>query len=91
MRKFKDRLKEELKDPAFKKTFDEESVFANLAIQIARLRQEQGLSQKDLAERLHTSQQMISRLEHPHNNSFSLKTLLKIAQAFHKTLSVRFV
>ena len=91
MRKFKDRLKEELKDPAFKKAFEEESVFANLAIQITRLRQEQGLSQKDLAERLHTSQQMISRLESPRNGSLSLRTLVKLAHALGKEIRLQFV
>ena len=91
MRKFRDRLKEELKDPAFKKAYEEEDVFAALAIQIAKLREEKALSQKELAGLLHTSQQMVSRLEDPHNDSFSLKTLLRLAKAFKKRLSIRFV
>jgi ribosome-binding protein aMBF1 (putative translation factor) len=90
-RKFRDRLREELKDPEFKKAFDEEGVYARLAIQIAQLREEQGLSQKDLAERLHTSQQMISRLEDAENQSLSLGTLVKLAEAFHKRLNIKFV
>ena len=90
LRKFRDRLREELKNPEFKKAFDEEEVYAKLAIQIARLREEQGLSQKDLARRLHTSQQMISRLEDPHNRSFSLNTLMKLAEALHKRLDIGF-
>ena len=91
MRKFRDRLKKDLKDPTFKKAYDEEEIFATLAIQIAKLREEKAFSQKDLAGLLHTSQQMVSRLEDPHNNSFSLKTLLKLAKAFNKKLSVQFV
>ena len=91
MRRFRDRLKEDLKDPAFKKAFDEETVFVDLAIQIAKLREETGCSQKELAQRLHTSQQMISRLEDPHNGSFSLKTLIKLARAFNKTVSINFI
>ena len=88
--KFRDWLKEELKNPEFKKAFDEEDVYARLAIQIAQLREKQGLSQEDLAKRLHTSQQMVSRLEDPHNRSFSLNTLVKLANAFHKKLDIGF-
>ncbi len=91
VRRFKDRLKRELKDAKFKAAFEEEGVIAELAIQIAKLREEAGISQKELAKRLHTSQQMISRLEDPHNASFSLKTLLRLAKAFHKKIHIEFV
>ena len=37
LRKFRGRLKEEFKDPEFKKAFDEEDIYARLAIQIATL------------------------------------------------------
>ena len=46
-RNFDDRLKKELKNPEFKKAFDQEEIFASLAIQIVQLRQKQGLSQKE--------------------------------------------
>jgi len=36
--KFQDYLKEELKDPEFSEAFDEEEVYASLAIQIAKIR-----------------------------------------------------
>ncbi len=88
--KFRDELREKSKNKEFKKAFDEEDVYARLAIQIAKLREEQGLNQKELAKRLHTSQQMISRLEDPCNRSFSLNTLVKLAKAFHKRLDIRF-
>ena len=91
VRRFRDRLAEDLKDKRFKKAFDEEDLFARLAIQIAKLREEQGLSQIDLAKRLRTSQQMVSRLEDIQNRSFSLRTLIKLAKAFHKKLDVEFV
>lgn len=90
VRRFRDRLKRELKNQKFKQAFDEADFFARLAIQIAKLREEEGLSQGDLARRLHTSQQMISRLEDSHNRSFSLRTLIKLARTFHKKLEVEF-
>lgn len=89
--RFRDDLRERLKDEEFRKAFDEEDVYARLAVQIAELREKQGLSQADLARELHTSQQMVSRLEDPHNGSISLNTLVKLAQAFHKRLKVNFI
>ena len=91
MIKFRDRLKKDLKDPVFKRAYEEEGVFVDIAVQIAKLREKKAISQKKLAGLLHTSQQMISRLEDPHNDSFSLKTLLKLAKAFNKKLSVQFI
>ena len=90
-RRFKDRLKEDLKNPEFKKAFEREEIFASLAIQIAQIRQKQGLSQSDLAKRLKTTQQTVSRLEDTNNNSLSLNTLLKLAGVLHKRLKIELV
>jgi DNA-binding XRE family transcriptional regulator/mRNA-degrading endonuclease RelE of RelBE toxin-antitoxin system len=91
MRKFRDRLREDLRDRKFKQAFDEEHVFARLAVEIAKAREEQGLSQKQVADRLHTTQQTVSRLENPHNRSFSLATLIKFAKVFRKNLEIHLV
>ncbi len=88
--KFKDYLKEELKDPEFREAFDEEEVYASLAIQIAKIRQKKKLTQKELAKRLHTTQQTISRLENIYNKSYSLQTLIKLARILDKRVSVEF-
>jgi DNA-binding transcriptional regulator YiaG len=58
-------LEEQLKDPDFKERFEKAGEAWNVAIQIASLRKRCGLSQKELARRLKTSQQQISRLNHP--------------------------
>lgn len=89
--KFKDYLKEELKNPEFKKAFEEEEVYASLAIQIAKIRQKEGLTQQELAKRLHTTQQTVSRLEDIHNRSYSLGTLIRLARALGKRLEVELV
>ena len=91
LRRFKERLSQDLQNEDFKKAFEEENLFADLAIKIANVRQEKGISQKELAKRLHTSQQMVSRLEHPKNMSFSLKTLVKIARVLNKHLSIELI
>lgn len=90
-RSFRDYLKEQLKDPQVRKAYEEERVFVELAIHIARLRAQKGLSQRELARRLHTSQQTISRLESPRNGSLSLRTLTRLAHALGKELKVQFV
>jgi DNA-binding XRE family transcriptional regulator len=90
-RKFSGYLREQLKDEEFKKSFEEEDIYADLAIEIARLRNERGLSQGDLARLLNTTQQNVSRLENPHNKSFSIMTLIKLARAFHKNVRIQFV
>jgi ribosome-binding protein aMBF1 (putative translation factor) len=51
IRRFQDRLKADLKDPKVREAFEREEIFTALAIQIARIRQDQGLSQADLARR----------------------------------------
>ena len=89
--KFSTYLNEQLKNKKFRQAFEEEEIYANLAIQIAKLRQDNGFSQKELAKALHTTQQTVSRLEDPRNNSLSLSTLIKLAEALHKKLKIQFV
>ena len=91
VRRFQDYLKEQLKDPAFRRAYEEEGIYAELAIQVARLRIQKHLTQRALAKRLRTSQQMISRIESPRNGSLSLRTLVKLARALGKDVRVQFV
>ena len=62
----------------------------NVALQIAALRQKAGLSQKELAKLLKTSQQQISRLESPDYKGHSLSTLGRVAEALHARVRVVF-
>lgn len=87
-RLFRDRLKEDLKDPEFKKGFEEEDLPARLAIRIAELRQKEGLSQAELAKRLGAKQQLIARIESLDHTNMTLSTLQKIAAALHRRLVV---
>lgn len=91
VRRFKDYLKTQMADETFRKGYEEEGVYAGLAIQIARLRFQKKMSQKRLARLLRTSQQTVSRLEDPRNTSYSLRTLVKVAHALGKEVRVKFV
>ena len=62
----------------------------DVALQIAALRQRAGLSQKDLAKLLKTSQQQISRLESPGYEGHSLSMLRRVAEALHAHVRVTF-
>jgi len=89
--KFRNYLKSALKNKEFKKAFDEEEIYASLAVQAAKIREKKGMTQIELAKKLHTTQQTVSRLEDVHNKSYSLKTLIKLAKALDKRLRVEFV
>ena len=57
-------------------------------MQIAALREKAGLSQKDLARKLKTSQQQISRLESPSYEGHSLSMLRRVAKVLSAKVRV---
>src|SRR5213592_5151014 len=81
-------LEEQLKDPDFAERFERAGEAWDVALQIAALREKAGLSQKDLARKLKTSQQQISRLESPCYERHSLSMLRRVAQALNARVSV---
>jgi len=83
-------LKEQMQDPAFIARFKRAGEAWDVALQITALRQRAGLSQKDLAKLLKTSQQQISRLESPGYEGHSLSTLRRVADALHARLRIVF-
>lgn len=87
---FQDVLKEELKDKDFKKFYEEEGRRLALGYKIAKLRQKQGLTQKELAKEIHTSQATVARLEGGDYLGHSLRTLEKVALATGTHLDVQF-
>ena len=87
---FQDVLKEELKDKEFKKFYEEESRNLALGYKIAKIRQKRGLTQKELAKEIHTSQATVARLEGGDYLGYSLRTLEKVALATGTHLEVNF-
>jgi ribosome-binding protein aMBF1 (putative translation factor) len=75
-------LEEQLKDPSFAARYAQAGEAWDVALQLTVLRQQAGLSQKELAQRLNTSQQHISRLESPGYEGHSLaKGCRRVARA----------
>ena len=82
-------LEDQLKDPDFAARFKKGGQAWEVAMQLAALRKESGLSQKELAIRLGTSQQQISRLESPSYEGHSLSMMRRVADALGATVQVR--
>jgi transcriptional regulator with XRE-family HTH domain len=83
-------LEQQLKDPEFAASFKGAGEAWEVALQIVDLRRQAGLSQKELATLLHTSQQQISRLESPGYEGHSLSMLRRVAEALHARVRVVF-
>lgn len=78
-----------LKDPEVKREYEALQVVYDIQRELIRLRIEQGLSQKELAERIGTRQSAVSRIERGECNP-SVALLSKIAKALDRELQVRF-
>jgi transcriptional regulator with XRE-family HTH domain len=81
-------LEEQLKDPAFAERFEKAGEAWDVALQLTALREKAGLSQRELARKLHTSQQNISRLESPSYEGHSLAMLRRVAEVLGATVRV---
>ena len=90
-RKTWDEVKRERADsPARHRGYERAGRTIRLAMEIHELREKRGLSQRELAERLGTTQSAVARLE-AGNVSPSLPTLDKVAEALEVELVVSFV
>jgi ribosome-binding protein aMBF1 (putative translation factor) len=87
---FHEWLEKKLKNPVFRKHYRHARLAVEVAHQIVLLREKLGISQVELARRMGTKQQTISRLERGDYEGFTLKTLLNIAEATKTQLVVRF-
>ena len=83
-------MEEQLKDPDFAERFKSAGEAWDVALQIAALREKAGLTQRDLARKLKTSQQQISRLESPSYEGHSLSMLRRVAEVLGRNRSRRF-
>lgn len=85
---YDDHLKESLKDPEFKKIWDESRPEYLLADSLIKARIEKKISQRALAKKLKTSQAAISRVEGMSGNP-SLSFLKRIAEALNSKLTLK--
>ena len=83
-------LEEQLRDPDFAERFKRAGEAWDVAMQIAALRDKAGLSQRELARKLKTSQQQVSRLESPAYEGHSLSMLRRVAHVLNAEVKVVF-
>ena len=87
--KFRDHLKEQLKDPEFRSEYEALEPEYEIIRQIILARKELKITQKELAERTGIKQGNISRLEKGTYNP-SLQSLKKVAKGLNKELHIEF-
>jgi len=89
MRNFDDFLAEQLQDPEFRREYEALQPEYEIVRQLISARADQGLTQKELAQRIGIRQSNISRLESGNYNP-SLAFLKKVAAGLGKQLHVEF-
>lgn len=90
---FSDDLSQALKDPKFQEAWNQGTgdVYLDAAFELIKARTDSNLSQRELAEKIGTSQQAIARLENPTYKGRSLTTLQKVATALGRKVEIRLV
>lgn len=84
-----DHLRESLKDPEFRKEWEDSEVEYQLGRKLIEARLKRNMSQRDLAKKVGTSQAAISRIEGMDGNP-SLGLLKRIATALDTKLQISF-
>jgi transcriptional regulator with XRE-family HTH domain len=90
MSDLKSNLRKEFQDEDFRNIYAEESLNTYIATQIKVLREQQRLTQTELAQKTGMAQPRIAVLEDVNYSSWSINTLRRLAKAFGLRLSVRF-
>ncbi len=89
-RRLLDRLPKMMEDPEFAVAWEEAREEFSIAREIIRTRIAAGLSQKELAEKIGTTQSVIARLESGAHVP-SVSTLKRVAEATHSKLRIKLV
>ena len=87
---FQKYLAKKLKNPIFRKYYNEYGKQLEIAYQILQLRKQKRMSQAELAKKLGTKQSDVARMEAGQQN-FTTDTLQKIASACDRKLKVEFM
>ncbi len=83
-------LNKKLKEPEFKKEWDKLELRYAVIRQLIKIRNTYNLSQAQLAEKLNTTQSVISRIENGTVN-IGIDFLDKLARSFDKKVEIRLV
>lgn len=87
--KFDDYLEKRLQDPELRSNFEAESLRLESVVALLKVREDAGLTRRELARGVDVPQSTIARIERGNNTSVDI--LSKIANALGKKLKVEFV
>jgi ribosome-binding protein aMBF1 (putative translation factor) len=88
-RTLKEHIREKMKDPEFKKAWDDLDPEFALLEGMIKAREKSGVSQAELARRVGTKQSVISRLERGAFSKATLETIKKVADALDMRLELK--
>jgi ribosome-binding protein aMBF1 (putative translation factor) len=88
-RTLKSYIAEQMKNPEFKKSWDDLDPEFQILKAMIKAREKAGMSQAELARRLGTKQSVISRLERGAFSKASLETIKKVADVLDKRLVIK--
>jgi len=76
---FRAHLEEELKNPEYKKAYEEEKRLLDIGLTIIEARQQRGMTRKELAQKSCVTQQQLSKIENGVN--CNMLTFIKVSTA----------
>ncbi len=88
-RSLKDYIADQMKNPEFKKAWDDLDPEFQVLKAMIKAREKSGITQAELAKRLGTKQSVVSRLERGAFSKASLETIKKVADALDMRLELR--
>ncbi len=90
MSELTEQLRESFQDENYRNSYAESFMNSYVAAQIKTLREENDLTQEELAEKIGTKQAGVSRLENVNYSAWKVETLRRLARAFKVRLKVTF-
>ncbi|MDR3744946.1 MAG: helix-turn-helix transcriptional regulator [Acidobacteriaceae bacterium] len=83
-------VKKELRKPAVKKAYEEETQVLKIGLALANQRRQKGQTQAEVAKKIGTSAPQLSRTERKPENA-NIRTLIRYAAAVGMDLDIRLV
>lgn len=83
-------VRQQLKTPAVRKAFEEETKVLTIGVELANHRRRQGLTQAQVAKKIGTSTPQLSRTERRPEN-VNMRTLMRYAEAVGMELDIKLV
>jgi len=83
---FREHLNKKMKNEKFKKMYEEEKYLLELGLLIIKAREQKGLTQIELAQKSHVTQQQLSKIENGVN--CNMLTFIKVSSALGLDLTL---